>query len=436
MKKLVLATFLFVSNCLADDLFGYDAAEKAMHSLKQEEYFEQEQYKRYFGMQEDIYKGLEQLGMPGARRLNVDVNLAESVLANCPSEVQEVISDIQHRVFVKNKKNILFHGPSGTGKSALAQAIAIKCRALCLFFNVGTISTTYMNSGVQNLSKIFEYADELAKQVGMPCIVILDELESLTKKHAASDNPENNILISFWQELDKLCNSQVIVIGTMNSVDDVPEQIINRTCMIEVPLPTQKQREAILSYYLENMQNQYKLRYPVWLDSAYLARQTYGFSNRDLENVVTIALRSAMRASVRSNGSDSIVSQDDFYSAIKQIRQDFINKRKRIVKKYLLDSKIVLPVIGLVFTVVGICIQMMIANKQMHQAQINTNMQMDQSLKIANMQMNQSQAIANQQMCQARTIADQQISIEHLAKTAAINTACSNVFDVIVRSLF
>lgn len=352
--------------------------------------------KKYFAMQEEIYEGLEKLGVPGARSLNIDVDLVKSAFVICPNEVKDIIVNIEQGVFFDDTKNIIFYGPSGTGKSALAQAIAIQSKATCLFFNVGTISTTYMNSGVQNLSKIFKHAQELEKKLGKPCIVILDELESLTKKHAGTDNHENNILISFWQELDRLGNNQVVVIGTMNNVEDVPEQIINRTCMIKIPLPSQEGREVIASYHLNKMQLKYKLQYPEWFTADFIAQKTHGFSNRDLRNVVLKALRPAIQAPAVSDGSNRIVTTDHVSSAIHQINKSYREKWLSAIKKYASDPKNIISVAQIGCTALGVYYQ----REATYQAKI----------------------LAGAQMAQAMAIADKQMSPEQIAKAAAINT--------------
>lgn len=300
-----------------------------------------EEYKSYFAQQEVFYQGLVNLGIPGARPLDMDEVLAESVLSNQSEEIKEIISGIEQSVLFKNDKNMLFYGPSGTGKSALAQAIAIKCKVPCLFFNVGTISTEYKDSGIQNLNKIFEYAQELEKNLDKPCVIIFDELESLTKKHVGTNSSESNILIGFWQELDKLGNSKVIVIGTMNNAEDVPDQIINRTSMIKIPLPNLAQREAVLSYYLKRIQEQYKLEYPEWLTAAYLARRTIRFSNRDLENLVVRITKPMILAQTASAGSNKVIWDGSVSSSIKKIQWQFIEKWQRTFKKHLRDPKFV-----------------------------------------------------------------------------------------------
>lgn len=426
--------------------------------LIKDENFEKESYKKYFQQQEEIYQELLKRGIPGARPLGIDEALAESVLATCPKEVHEVISDIEHSVFSTNKKNIIFHGPSGTSKSVLTQAIAIKNQVPCLFFNVGTISTEYKDSGIQNLSRIFKYAQELEKKSGKPCIIIFDELEALTKKHVGTNSSESNILVSFWQELDKLRNGKVIAIGTMNNTEDIPEQIINRTSMIEVPLPNLKQTEAVLSYHLNKRADQYNLAYSEWLTPAYLARKTKvfckRFSNRDLENLVEEATRPVIKMPAPLDGSKKIVPGDNFDRGIKKIQWQFVEKWQRTFKRHLRDPKITLPLLGMGVVLhlgyrnlfnqeksmnmqsanhkesialqrEGIALQ--IANQKENVAMQEKSMAMQMTHHKESMEFqvhNQKENIALQResMKQAQQNADYQISDKHMVRQAQINS--------------
>lgn len=230
-----------------------------------------QEYKKYFQQQEKIYQELVALEIPGARHLTIDETLAEEVLAHCPEKIKMAIFGIEQNLFFHTGKDLILHGPSATGKFSLAQAIAVKCKVPCLIFDTADISTEYMNSGVQNLNKICEYAQRLEKRLGKPCVVIFSHLEILAEKHANKNHPESNILISFAQELDVLSNSRVVVVGIMNRIEDLPYKISSRVSMIEITLPKQEHREAILSYYLKKQQNYYKLVYPAWLTADYLA---------------------------------------------------------------------------------------------------------------------------------------------------------------------
>ncbi|MCX5923592.1 MAG: AAA family ATPase [Candidatus Dependentiae bacterium] len=351
-KAFTLFCFLSSSFINTSD-FRYTKASDA------ETFATNEAYKQFFKKQEEIYQDLLTLGIPGARPLSINQTLAEEVLTNCPREINDTISSINQRVFFDNEKDMILHGMSGTGKSCLAQAIAIKTKSPCLFFNAGSISTEYMNSGVQNLNRIFEYAQRLEKSLGKPCIIIFDELEALTKKHAGKNNHESNILISFWQELDKLNNSKIIVIGTMNRTDDLPVQITNRTSIVEVSLPTDKHREATLDYFLTTKKDKYMLEYPEWITAAYLAKKTKGFSNRDLQNLVARATKQAILAPSVPDKSSKFVPGDYFTRIIKETKKDPKRKLEREIgtwkhtfKTNFRDPRITLPLAAVATTLI------------------------------------------------------------------------------------
>ncbi|MBP7854492.1 AAA family ATPase [Candidatus Babeliales bacterium] len=371
MNRTVQVLFLLLSG-----VFCVETSEVRLNETEElrPTHSEEEEYKEYFARQKRIYQGLISLDIPGARPLGIDAIFADQVLTNCSKKILTVISRIKQNRFPENKKNIIFYGPSGTGKSVLAQAIAIKCKIPCLFFNAGTISTEYMNSGVQNLNKIFEQAQGLEQGLDEPCIVILDELESLTKKHAETSNHESNILINFWSELDKLAHTRVVFIGTMNDITDVPRQIIARTSMIKIPLPEQTEREAIASYHLNATQNKYNIEYSEGLTAASLAAQTHGFSNRDLKNLATEAFESAINNAIES-GSSAVVQKEDVLNAIHDIKQEYREEKQRTIKKHLYDYKFTVPVIGLMLTTVGIGLQIIaiMQNRRISERQMSTS---------------------------------------------------------------
>lgn len=284
----------------------------------------QESYKQYFQQQEKIYQELETLKISSARPLSIDAVLAESILVNSPQEVNKAISGIQQNVFFENEKDMILHGRSGTGKSAIAQAIAIKCQIPCLLFNAGDMS-------IESLNKIFEYVKVLEKTSVKPCIIIFDGLEALNKKDSGTNNHDNNNLVNFWRKLDKFNGSKVVVIGTINSAEHLPIQIINRTSMIEVPLPNIKQGEAILSYYLKEIQENHNLGYSdsVKVTAAWLARLTQGFSHKELQSVVMKATKSVIEESAISSRSNKFVMDDYFVQVIDPIKKNPQRKLER-----------------------------------------------------------------------------------------------------------
>src|SRR5205823_3105197 len=105
---------------------------------------------------------------------------ADQVLENCPQEVDDLIYRIQHNMFDRYEKNVIFSGFSGLGKSTMAEAIAKKSsiagqEVKCLLVDAEMLSNEFQNSGAQNIRRVFEVA-----KANQPCVVVLDELEALT----------------------------------------------------------------------------------------------------------------------------------------------------------------------------------------------------------------------------------------------------------------
>lgn len=338
-----------------------------LHALDNKSSERTEAYKKYFEQQEKMYAELAELKIPGIRPLNIDEVLADQVIAHCPYKIKETIADIEQGVFDDYDKNIILHGMSGTGKSCIAQAIAIKTQTPCLFLSTGRISTEYMNSGIQNLQKICKCAQQIERNFDKPCVIIFDELESLTRKHVAKNNNENTLLIDFWQQLDILSNSRVMAIGTMNNTQDLPVQITNRTSMVEVPLPSLEDRIAILSYYLKYQQNKHKIEYDRWVSAESLARETNGYSNRDLQRLVSQGIRPSRQTPALPGENKRIAKFNDFMVTFQEINNDpkRILERKQHLeslqkgtwrhtfKTNLRDPKVMLPAMG-IMTAIGV----------------------------------------------------------------------------------
>ena len=290
--------------------------------------------------------------IPGLSSCDIDIATTKVILNNRTQELAMIISGIQQNKLRDSGKMIILHGLSGTGKSSIAKAIAMHCQVPCLFFKAGGISTEYMNSGVQNLKKIFECANSL----NGPCIVIFDELEALTKKHVNKDNHENNLLMHFWQELDSKKGNHVIVIGTMNSTQDLPAQMTSRSKMIKIPLPEYKERKAVISHYLDVIKKRDNVVYANFISGTYLAQRTKGFSHRDLQKVVEEATEPAMLDTKKNP-----VTNINFAHVIKRIKQDPARKLEREIgtwkhsfKTSVKDPRIIIPIMGMTVVMYGI----------------------------------------------------------------------------------
>lgn len=405
-----------------------------------------EEYKEYFVQQEKIYQELLNAKISGVRPLHVDAILAEAVLENGPKEINKILSSIEQKIFIENTKNIILRGIFGTGKSTLAQAIAIKSQAPCLFFNVRSMLIEPMKSVVQNLNKIFEYAHKLEKTTGKPCVIIFDDLEALTKNVAGANNFENNNLLNFWQELDKFNNTNQVVIGTMNKIENLPIDITTATSIIKIPLPKLALKKAIFSYYVKETQDKYKLIYPEWFnaDNHILVWKLRGFSPRDIKNLVSQVSSDAILAPAASGESHKKVMDESFASAVKfshivqQIKKDPQWKLERekgtwkhTFKKGLHDPK--------TLTVSGLAMALYFG----YQSLVNQERGFDIGERgLTNQEKGldmQREGLTNQEkglgmQREGLTNQERAMSCTHIAKQAAINTVFNLVPTVILKS--
>ena len=141
----------------------------------------------------------------GSRRL-VDRALDLVTVALDPAERLKEIG-------AKPIKGILFTGPSGTGKTYLAKALANTSSAI--FYNIGgpVIVDQFVGQSERRLRSIFEHA-----AANRPAILFFDEIDSLyTQRGSGTHEATNRLVGQFLSLLDGFTPfTQVIVIATTN----------------------------------------------------------------------------------------------------------------------------------------------------------------------------------------------------------------------------
>lgn len=143
---------------------------------------------------------------------------------------RELIESVQYPVehpekFLKfgmsPSRGVLFYGPPGTGKTLLAKAVANECAANFISIKGPELLSMWFGESESNIRDIFDKARAAA-----PCVVFLDELDSIAKSRGgsvgdaggASDRVVNQLLT----ELDGMgAKKNVFVIGATNR----PEQV-------------------------------------------------------------------------------------------------------------------------------------------------------------------------------------------------------------------
>lgn len=205
-------------------------------------------------------------------------------------ELQNIIDLINNRdISPENAKYIprgyLLSGPPGTGKTALARAIAHETKCKFLYVCASDFVRFYVGQGASNVRKLMNIARK-----NSPCIIFLDEIDSLgTRGKASSAHLEYDTTINtLLTEMDGFKNNKdIIFIGATNFEESVDPALLRAGRLerkITINLPEYGERVEILNIYLKDVKCDDSV------DVNLLAEQTAGFSGADLENLVKTAV--------------------------------------------------------------------------------------------------------------------------------------------------
>lgn len=170
-----------------------------------------------------------------------DIKEMELAFETSPQEAQSIVNYLQDPNYfpgIKNYKSIFFVGEPGTGKSITAKAIAYKMMQKGWEHKI--ISSTSLLEGYRNQTSI-RLEKELKKieASNKPTVLVIDELNQLLENSNSKHHDTDAISKVLWMFLDRHKNNKKIcLIGTMNRINKIPQQIKSRIYFIEFNLMT------------------------------------------------------------------------------------------------------------------------------------------------------------------------------------------------------
>jgi SpoVK/Ycf46/Vps4 family AAA+-type ATPase len=210
---------------------------------------------------------------------------------------------------------LLLEGPPGTGKTQIARTLANESGLSFIGITTADVKAGYLGQSGQRIKALFHEARSQA-----PCIVFLDELDSIAATRRSEDDIIKEMVDQLLQEMDgvKASSSHVFIIGATNRAEDIDQAVLSRFSWQErVDLPDADQREKLLNVLIGNV--------PIAVERSSLCHELSprlaGASGRDLKSIVEVAERMAMRRALSPNGNRKpVLEMADFEAAISAAR--------------------------------------------------------------------------------------------------------------------
>ena len=200
---------------------------------------------------------------------------------------------------VKAPKGVLLYGPSGTGKTMLAKAMACEADVTFIAAEGNQFLKRYVGEGAEKVHELFKIARKYA-----PSILFVDEIDAIAKERRGGSGSGANgeeTLTAFLTEMDGFVSDPskpVFVLAATNfdaepgsdkSLDSALMRRFDRRVYID--LPNKEDRICFLKMKIEK--NPALDISEIQIDN--LAVRSTGMSLAQLDSVIELALRSAIR---------------------------------------------------------------------------------------------------------------------------------------------
>lgn len=226
-------------------------------------------------------------------------------------------------------KGALLVGPPGTGKTLLARAVAGEAKVPFFSISGSEFVQMFVGMGAAKVRDLFKQAQEKA-----PCIVFIDEIDTIGKKRDSSGFNSNDereqTLNQLLTEMDGFDGKEgVVILAATNRPESLDKALLRPGRFdrrIPVELPDLNGREAILKVHARNVKVEPDLDYNA------IARATAGASGADLANMINeAAIRAVKMGREKINQSDLEESVEVVLAGYQRKQAVISTKEKRII---------------------------------------------------------------------------------------------------------
>ena len=224
-------------------------------------------------------------------------------------ELPLVKPELFEKVGITPPKGVLLVGPPGCGKTLLAKAVANHTEATFIRMVGSELAQKYIGEGGRMVRELFSLAKEKA-----PSIIFLDEIDAIGAKRldgsTSGDREVQRTLMQLLAELDGFdALNDVKIIAATNRPDILDDALLRPgrfDRVIEIPLPDDDSRKAILEVHLKGMNTKR-------IQMNRIVEKTQGYSGAELKATCVEAGMIAIR------DNRSIVTNSDLAAAVTRL---------------------------------------------------------------------------------------------------------------------
>ncbi len=261
-------------------------------------------------------------------------------LENVKLELQEAVEwPMKYPIFYsklgyRTPRGILLHGPSGTGKTLLAKAVATESEANFISIKGPELLSKWIGESERGIREVFRRARQAS-----PCVIFFDEIDSIAPTRGMGETAVTEKVVSqLLTELDGIESLYgVVVIAATNRADMIDRALLRPgrfDKMVLVPIPDKAGRLKILEINSKDIpmgreigtQNGIN---PDYVDLDKIAESTDGFSGADVASIANTAVSLVIHEFIEKypdpkeaekQVQDAKVTTKHFEDAIKKVK--------------------------------------------------------------------------------------------------------------------
>lgn len=304
---------------------------------------------------EDFQKALIEVTPSGMREVfieNPDVKWEDvGGLEEVKRELQEAVEwpmkypGLYDKLGHSMPRGILLHGPSGTGKTLLAKAVATQSEANFVSVRGPELLSKWVGESERGIREIFKRARQSS-----PCVVFFDEIDSIAPIRGAGGETAvtERVVSQLLTELDGMENMHgVIVLAATNRADMIDPALLRPgrfDKIIQIPLPDKESRKSILKINAEKIPTITEESNPLHVDMDKIAELTDGLSGADTASIANTAVSLVIHEFLDSHPDvkdiekstiEAKVTMKHFEEAVKKVReQKDLKMGEKLVASY------------------------------------------------------------------------------------------------------